>query len=168
MQVHVICQKAGAAQGRLYDLLTLQREKAALLSGEGQRKGAGRTTFGNVHFPSSGILLERLLGSHSEATARHPYLTSAAVGKPSGATAPATHGERSRAVLQWQMTWWEQLGLCVRNSQDAPSRYDPAPRLEGQTGKGSYSPPLILVWPRSVRGKFSSMWWAASGEMNKE
>lgn len=33
MQVHVICQKAGAAQGSLYDLLTLQEEEAPL-SGE--------------------------------------------------------------------------------------------------------------------------------------
>ena len=43
MQVHIICQKTGTAQGRLYDLLTLQRKKAALLSGEAQQKEAGQT-----------------------------------------------------------------------------------------------------------------------------
>lgn len=42
MQVHIICQKTGAAQGCLYDLLTLQGKKTALFSGEAQQKGAGQ------------------------------------------------------------------------------------------------------------------------------
>lgn len=75
MQVHVICQKAGAAQGSLNDLLTLQEEEAPL-SGEARQNRAGqdRTEFANVHCTFSGIFLERLPGSLSEA--KHSTSTS--------------------------------------------------------------------------------------------
>lgn len=53
MQVHIICQKTGTAQGCLYDLLTLQRKKAALLSGEAQQKEAGQNKSGSTPFTAS-------------------------------------------------------------------------------------------------------------------
>lgn len=129
MQVHVICQKAGAAQGSLYDLLTLQGEEAPL-SGEAQQNKAGqdRTEFANVHCTFSGMFLERLPGSPvRQSTASLPHPRSSGETQ-SETTAPAEHetAVECRVVLHTrQATSSEWLALCGRNFQGNPS---PMPR----------------------------------------
>lgn len=68
MQVHIICQKTGTAQGRLYDLLALQRKKAALLSGEAQQKEAGQNKVCRCALHGLWDFLQRLPGRPQRST----------------------------------------------------------------------------------------------------
>lgn len=125
VQVHIIRQKIGAAQGSLYDLLTLQEKKEAPVTGEARQNGTGQNQVWKCAFhilcDFSGKATWKPWRGKSTASLPHPGSSGET---ESGNTVPAAHEtvvECNRTILRTGQATSSELGLCVRNFQGSPS-----------------------------------------------